>query len=120
MLLAGCLTSPAPAGAGDSGFFGVATIGPTCPVERDPPDPACADKPFEGDFAVTTPDGSGVVTEFSSDAQGRFNVTVGAGEYAIRLANSASPLPRCASAAPLVVASRAWSEVNVSCDSGIR
>src|SRR3989338_9714702 len=30
----------------ESGVKGTISLGPTCPVMRDPPDPACADKPY--------------------------------------------------------------------------
>lgn len=107
-------------GGGDvgSGIYGVATIGPTCPVEREPPEPACADRPFEGRLEVRRLDG-GVVGVFSPDAQGRFNVSLQPGEYALRAAGDAH-LPTCASAEPIRVLAGAWTRVVVACDSGIR
>lgn len=120
LAMAGCLSSPQPTGASESGFFGIATLGPTCPVQQEPPDPDCADRPFEGEFALTARDGGSVVQVFASDARGSFNVTVPPGEYAIRLADETRPFPRCASAAPVVIVEGAWLEANVSCDSGIR
>ena len=40
--------------AGGSGVRGVAMLGPTCPVMRNPPDPQCADKPYQGNLVLTT------------------------------------------------------------------
>jgi hypothetical protein len=118
-MLVGCLGPSTPDAPG-SGFHGVATIGPTCPVQREPPDPGCADRPYQGTFAATSADGSRVVATFASDAEGRFNVSVPAGAYAIRLADESKPLPRCASEGTIVVAPGAWTLANVTCDSGIR
>ena len=40
----------------DSGAKGKVLIGPTCPVQRTPPDPNCADKGFETTVQVRYPD----------------------------------------------------------------
>jgi len=36
----------------DSGIRGEATAGPTCPVERYPPDPHCRDRPYQATVRV--------------------------------------------------------------------
>lgn len=99
-------------------IYGDVIIGPTCPVERMPPDPNCADKPFEGEFALTSADGSNVIKNFSSDANGKFSFEVARGEYLIRLAKP-NIMPSCFSD---VIKLEANSSVYVvvSCDSGIR
>jgi hypothetical protein len=43
---------PSPLGAGRTGIGGVATAGPVCPVEKNPPDPACAPRPVVGAVLV--------------------------------------------------------------------
>ena len=44
---------PNPSKAGEkSGIAGVATAGPVCPVEKNPPDPACAPRPVDGAVLV--------------------------------------------------------------------
>lgn len=101
-----------------SGIFGVATIGPTCPVERDPPDPACADRPYEGMLRVSRTDG-GEGGSFSTDAAGAFNVSLTPGEYLISSPNDATP-PTCSAPGPIIVVRGEWTRVPVSCDSGIR
>ncbi|MHB8604653.1 MAG: hypothetical protein ACYDCK_05305 [Thermoplasmatota archaeon] len=116
--LSGCLAGR-PAGDLGSGIAGVAMVGPTCPVERNPPDPNCADRPYRGNLTVTSADGSIAVKTFSTDADGRFNVTLAAGTYAIRSENP-NGLPRCASNGTIAVRASAWTTANVSCDSGIR
>jgi len=100
------------------GIRGNVFLGPTCPVERDPPDPQCAERPFAADFAVTTPDGSRVITTFSSDAAGAFSVALAPGSYIIR-DNISNPMPTCVTDV-FVVKAGVYTEVPVSCDSGIR
>jgi hypothetical protein len=43
---------PSPLGAGKTGVGGVVTAGPVCPVEKNPPDPACAPRPVVGAVLV--------------------------------------------------------------------
>jgi len=43
---------PSPGGAGHTGIGGVVTAGPVCPVEKNPPDPACAPRPVAGAVLV--------------------------------------------------------------------
>jgi hypothetical protein len=56
-----------------SGIHGVVTMGPSCPVERMPPDPNCADRPLAATFSIDTPAGTHVA-EVSSGADGRADV----------------------------------------------
>lgn len=117
-LLAGCLAAPSPS---SSGIHGVAMLGPVCPVQRDPPDPQCADRPFVGNLSVMSVDGARVVATFATRADGSFNVTLPPGDYAIRNADNPSGLPRCvAEGGTFAVRADAWALVNVSCDTGIR
>jgi hypothetical protein len=103
-----------------SGIRGTVSLGPTCPVERIPADPACADKPYQTSFVLTSANGSRVIKTFSSKSDGTFAIDVTSGEYQIRPAASSSPLPRCATVAPIYVRSGEITNVTVSCDSGIR
>lgn len=117
LAFAGCLSY----GGGDvgSGIFGVAMMGPTCPVERDPPDPACADRPYQGDLRATRRDG-GVAGVFATDARGEFNVSLPAGEYVIRHAGEPGTPPTCSAVEPVIVSEGRWTRVDVACDTGIR
>lgn len=111
--------TPSPIPSTSSGIRGMVLIGPTCPVEMYPPDPKCADRPYQTRLAVTTVDGERVIKEFSSDASGKFSVAVSPGQYAIRSAAAANVLPYCASDTIRVIAGK-YTEAAVSCDSGIR
>jgi hypothetical protein len=114
LAVAGCATPRTEPG---SGIQGTAWLGPTCPVQRDPPDPACADRPTQ--TALVARDGDGrVVAAFASNATGQFRVALGPGTYTLGSPDGQS-LPRCSSAAITVVAGR-YADADVSCDSGIR
>lgn len=101
-------------------IYGTVLLGPMCPVEMNPPDPRCADRAHETRLALTTSDGSRVIREFGSDAQGRFSLDVPAGTYLIRSVISAHTLPYCGSTEAIVVPINDSVEVAVFCDTGIR
>lgn len=102
-----------------SGVRGTVLLGPTCPVVQNPPDPRCADKPYQTRLVITTSDQSKVIKEFSSDADGKFYVQIPPGKYAIRTAAAANILPYCAHDAFNVEADT-FTDITVSCDTGIR
>jgi hypothetical protein len=106
--------------AGPGGIRGTVMLGPTCPVMRNPPDPACADKGYAAKFDVTNVSGTKVIKEFSSKSDGTFSVDVPAGDYAIRPVAGTSMLPRCSTLDSVTVKSNAYSSVSISCDTGIR
>ena len=73
--------------------------GPTCPVERNPPDPACADKPVATNVTIVRAgDPTKVVVVTQSDAQGMFKVSLPPGNYVVQSGPYGVPLPRCRSA----------------------
>jgi hypothetical protein len=80
--LAGCgPSSPTPPADGRTGISIRALAGPVCPVERIPPDPACAPRPVPGaEIRITTPDGQAVVS-VRLDANGLATVPVAPGAY---------------------------------------
>lgn len=80
-LLAGCgKATPA-----DAGFrvTGHAHAGPVCPVQQNPPDPACADKPVSGATLVIVDDTGDQVAEVRTDATGDFEAMLPAGNYTL-------------------------------------
>lgn len=118
-------TTPPAAGGGGGGFAeyhsgirGTVMAGPTCPVERDPPDPKCADRPISTTVAVfrannpTTPFAIG-----KSDAQGTFEFSLPPGSYVVGAGES--QLPRCTQT-PAAVGPNAYTTIVVECDTGIR
>lgn len=68
-----------------AGFIEVrAVAGPVCPVERDPPDPACAPRPVPDARIVVHPMGEpDVVAEGSTDHAGIVLLEVAPGDYVV-------------------------------------
>lgn len=102
----------------NSGIEGQITIGPTCPVERIPPDPACADKAYEATVIVKSADGQKEVTRFTSSASGSFKVDLPPGNYLL-VPVSPNVYPRAGSQ-PVSVSKNLYTHIDISYDSGIR
>jgi hypothetical protein len=115
VLLAGCTDPSVPSG----GVEGAAMMGPTCPVERDPPEPGCEDRPFVGELEVVTSHGGKARLTFQTASDGTFRVRVSPGTYEIRSPSGTAMPPTCGSP-PFNVAEDAYTPVAVSCDTGIR
>lgn len=113
--------SLSPVVAYTSGIIGYLHLGPTCPVERVPPDPSCAEKPYADAKVDIRLKSSGVLVKtLTSDAAGVFGTNLGSGVYTI----TAGPmtggfLPRCNETEATVTADQVLS-VDISCDTGIR
>ncbi|MDD5738967.1 MAG: hypothetical protein PHY72_03550 [Candidatus Pacebacteria bacterium] len=104
----------------DSGVFGVVTLGPTCPVMQNPPNPQCVDKPYATNIqviAVGIPSSSPFAT-IESDQQGKYKITLPPGEYALQPVGG-NVMPRCETKQITIEPSKII-EVNLSCDTGIR
>ena len=71
---------------------GVAQAGPVCPVERQPPDPACADRPVSGAILVVTKNGD-EVTRTTSAPDGTFHLRLAPGEYQLVVRLACAPTP---------------------------
>jgi hypothetical protein len=94
-------------------LIGIAQAGPVCPVERVPPDPACADRPVAGALLLVTENGD-EVARTTTEADGSFHLRLAPGDYQLvpqpvkGLMGTAAPLEvrlrDGAVPAPLVVA----------------
>jgi hypothetical protein len=126
ILLAAALPSCSAPGSGGSvspapgHVAGVATAGPVCPVERTPPDPACADRPVVGAAIILRDLAGAEVARARTDLDGGFTFTVAPGRYLLEpqpvegLMGTAPPLQ------VTVEAGGETSELAVSYDTGIR
>lgn len=86
LLLAGCLPVPTPTPAGGTGTLSVTAVaGPVCPVEQDPPDPACAPRSVAGARVFVQPgDGRDIlVAQGATDADGVFELELPTGDYIV-------------------------------------
>jgi hypothetical protein len=100
---------------------GTAVAGPTCPVERDPPDPACVERRVIGaEVVVVAADSGAEVARLTTDEAGSFSVTLPLGRYHI----VAQPVPGLmAEPAPIdveLVAGKVPEPVVLAYDTGIR
>jgi len=116
VLLACCQAPP----AADQIITGIVTAGPVCPVVRDPPDPACDDRPVAGAEIVVRDASGNEVARVRSGEDGTFSVAVAAGRYEL------VPQPvegLMGTAAPVVVDVKTGppgAPISVSYDTGIR
>jgi hypothetical protein len=69
--------------AGKTGIRGSANAGPTCPVERVPPDPSCAPHPVQGAVIVVRDASGAQVDRTVTNAAGTYFSAVGAGTYTV-------------------------------------
>jgi hypothetical protein len=103
-----------------SGIAGFVAAGPTCPVERVPPEPSCAPRPLSARLRISR-QGSGREVLVKSGADGRFRVKLGPGLYVVRgLPVSSSGLPRPLAPRLVRVLVRRFTYIKILYDTGIR
>jgi carboxypeptidase family protein len=116
ILLASCGQASGPSYA----VGGQAIAGPVCPVERIPPDPACAPRPVVGAVLVITAGDGREVARATTDADGRWTMTLAAGEYTLT-PQAVSGLLGIAPPVPFTVSTTGSSvSLDVAYDTGIR
>lgn len=113
-----CPGTAAPPPAAHSGIRGAVMLGPTCPVERIPPDPRCADKPYQTLVVVfRRDDPARPVALTKSGADGAFSFSLPPGGYI--LGAGEKMLPRCVRP-EVTVLPGAYASTTIECDTGIR
>jgi hypothetical protein len=123
LVVAACTGPPGSSAAGTTtrSVAGRATAGPVCPVERNPPDPACAARPVAGAVLVIKDAASGrEVGRVTTDRDGRFSIALAPGAYRL-LPEPVSGL--MGGGSPLefrVDVGRSTPPLEVSYDTGIR
>ena len=101
-----------------SGITGTVTLGPTCPVERIPPDQNCAPKPYSTSINIMKTGSTVIVKTVQSDSKGVFHVDLVPDAYVMQT-KGGNMLPRCGDVSA-EVKSNQYTIVNISCDTGIR
>jgi hypothetical protein len=115
------VTTVVPIVVSGSGVAGIVRFGPVCPVERIPPDPACAPRPGAASIRLEAGGGRPAITG-TAGADGRFSIPAPPGVYAVSAtATPASPGRGCgADPSPVTVVAGTFVSVSVLCDTGIR
>ena len=111
-------------GSGGGGQAGpgiqiTATAGPTCPVEKVPPDPACAPKPVAGATVVVQDAQGNEMATVVTDPSGVVFVPVAAGVYVVRGVDTGT-MPTAPEPQKVVVEAGQVAEVALAYDTGIR
>ena len=105
---------------GATGVGGQVTAGPTCPVVRNPPDPACADRPVVGAVLVVSDAAGKEVARVTSGAGGAFAVELAPGSYRLKAEPHGGLMGTPAPIDFVVVAGQPATVLQVSYDTGIR
>lgn len=109
-----------PSDDGATTVTGVVLAGPGCPVVRDPPDPACEDRPVEGAEIVILDAQDGEVARIRTDAGGTFTISLQPGEYQLVPQPVEGLLGTPAASALMVVEGADPEPVTIVYDTGIR
>ena len=106
--------SCAPTPPVDSGIEGQVFIGPTCPVVRE--GETCPDQPYQATLTVNNLKGERIV-QIQTEEDGRFKIPLPPGEYILHPESENIPF---ADDQTVIVENRAFTQVIVNYDSGIR
>jgi hypothetical protein len=110
-------TSPTPMPeAADTGIEGVITVGP---IHGGPVRPGIPSTKPLANAAFVVGNESGAITEFTTDAQGHFNVSVAPGHYTVTKKNQQKGIGRYGPFDVDVVAGQ-MTKVQWQCDTGMR
>lgn len=102
----------------DSGIRGTVLLGPTCPVQRIPPDPNCADKPYQTTILIfRASDPAKAMMSVDSGADGKFSASLPPDAYT--LVAGKAMFPRC-DHPQVTIPPHAFIAADISCDTGIR
>jgi len=101
-----------------SGVRGTVSLGPTCPVERIPPDPACADKPYTAAIMVYRIGSNTPFMVGNSDTSGAFEFSLQPGSYTLK-ATGGVAFPRC-NPTDVTIVKNSYATTTIFCDTGIR
>ena len=112
--------SPSPVPVLDrTGISGTAVAGPVCPVEKDPPDPACAARPVGGAVIVIRDPAGSEVARVTTAADGTFFIELAAGGYVVE-PQAVNGLMGTARPQSVAVKGGAASSIKLDYDTGIR
>jgi len=102
-----------------TGIRGTATAGPVCPVEKNPPDPACAPRPVAGAVIIIRDTSGKEIARVTTANDGTYVAEVPAGNYVIE-PQPVQGLLGTPGPTSVAVNKGATSLVDVGYDTGIR
>lgn len=107
--------------AGNGTVYGQVLLGPTCPVEKIPPDPACAPRAYKSTLNIWSTFTGSNYQPVATDTSGKFTLSLAPGSYSLKVSSPAngSLFPRCGELSFVVRAKRSQN-ITVNCDTGIR
>lgn len=118
-LAAACGSDAASPDGGDQGVRGQVLLGPTCPGPMTDASP-CPDRPLAGVTIRVLQDGTPLDETATSDARGRFELSVPPGEYTLEAVVDPGGPGMFAKPVGVTVPSEGFVEVVVPVDTGIR
>lgn len=106
---------------GNGTVIGHVVLGPVCPVEHIPPDPACAPRPYKTSIYVWSLTTGSTYQRVNTDTSGSFKLSLIPGNYSIAVTSPAngSVYPRC-TPIDVTVQAKTVQNVSINCDTGIR
>ena len=108
----------------ESGYLhGVISIGPICPVEKIPPDPAClptAETYKAYPVSIFTSDGKTRVSQLSPSLNGYFSSELSPGNYLVVLERAHNNIGGSNLPVEVTITSADTTLLNISIDTGIR
>jgi len=108
----------------EAGYLdGVISIGPICPVERVPPDPAClptAETYKAYPVSIFTADGKRKITQLSPSLDGSFSSELPPGNYLVVLEKAQNNIGGSNLPAEISITSLNTTLLSISIDTGIR
>ena len=120
LVVAGCgAAGPARSLVAGTGIAISAVAGPVCPVERVPPDPACAPRPVPDATILVVDDQGKTVVTVTTGADGTALVAVPAGDYVLQ-PQAVTGMMGGAQPVNVTVVDGAATPAVVSYDTGIR
>lgn len=102
-----------------TGIGGTATAGPVCPVEKNPPDPACAPRPVAGAVVIFRDASGAEVARATTGADGTFFADLAPGGYIVE-AQPVKGLMGTAGPQSVTVNDGVASTIQLGYDTGIR
>jgi hypothetical protein len=112
--------TPTPASPTKGMLQGGVVLGPICPVERIPPDPNCASKPYVTKINIRSTNSSALSVTVPTNASGTFSTSLDPGMYTLHvmIPNNAV-YPRCTDV-QVDIAAATITSTTILCDTGIR